>query len=222
MPHELSGEDECYVCEHAEQWVPTLCLRHTAHLICEAPEEQGYHNGAPELGASVECAKRPKLEDADEGRESRGKACSHACGHCGWMQQMQVGKDDACKEPEECCEACDERVENCRSRHAVHHAGVQHGNANCCGQIYISLEEWDNFCTARCDHQDVFCVTQNRVVEEDAKQHEGQRQHLLQLLFLWQSLPDRSCSVPTSKTNARKDVGHTKEKGASSTQPGKQ
>ena len=42
-----------------------------AHLVGKAPEEEGHHDGAPQLGHDVEEAERPVAQDCDRSHQPR-------------------------------------------------------------------------------------------------------------------------------------------------------
>ena len=78
---------------------------------------------------------------------------------------------------------------------------VQDGESDGTRKINVCLEKWNDFSPRfGCSHnQHVLCVTEDRVAEQDVKEHQAERKHLLYLLPWWQksgpaaSLPVVAC-----------------------------
>lgn len=65
VPDSLPREDEGHICTQSEKWVELLCLINLGDGVGESPEEDGHHNGSPQLGHDIEEAIGPVTKDGN-------------------------------------------------------------------------------------------------------------------------------------------------------------
>mmetsp|Transcript_39229 Transcript_39229/g.47508 ORF Transcript_39229/g.47508 Transcript_39229/m.47508 type:complete len:583 (+) Transcript_39229:534-2282(+) len=179
--HGTSGEDQCDVGTKTEQGVELLCFVNGGNLVGESPEEDGNHDGTPQLSHDVEQAVGPVAENGDRTKEAlSGPVKGSLTEFCG-VENITHGIHDERERSEESDEGEDADVEDHLDGQDVDQPVVQQHESDSHGQVHPSLEERNNFgsATRRGDDQHILGITKNRVVEQDAEEHQTQRKDLL-------------------------------------------
>ena len=98
-----------------------------------------------------------------------------------------VWVDEHRKEGKEGQKGPDASIENVALLHFVCEGRVQSRETDGSGQVDISLNERDDFSsTLWCgNHQNVFGVSQDGVIEQNSKEHQGEGDQLFAFLFGW-------------------------------------
>ena len=100
------------------------------------------------------------------------------------MQKATVGVDDQGKESKEGQKWNDTRIKNLLLVHTISHARIQASESDGRWKVHIRLDERDHLGATlwRRHHEDILCVSQDRVVEQNAEKHDAQRKKLLTLV----------------------------------------
>ena len=104
-----------------------------------------------------------------------------------WMQKGSIRIDHQGKEWKEDQKGNDTRIEDLILIHPVGHARIQARKSNGRRQIDIRLDKGNDFGSwfGRRDHEDIFGISQDCVIEENTKEHETKRNELLSFIGRW-------------------------------------
>ena len=111
------------------------------------------------------------------------------------VQNSTVWVDEHRKQGKEGQKGPHTSVENIALLHFVCKGGVDSGETDGSGQVDISLNERDHFGSTLwgSDHQYVLSVSQDGVVEQNSKEHQGEGNQLFAFLFRWDDRFDLRC-----------------------------
>ena len=131
----------------------------------------------------VEDGESPVADDRDGRGESGGEERGEPVAEGMRVQECLLGIDEEGEADKEGEEGGDDAVEDLLARVLVGELRVEHGEGDRAREVDVSLQEGDDLGTRlwRRHDEHVLGVTQDGVVEEDGKEHEAERQHLLQL-----------------------------------------
>mmetsp|Transcript_21540 Transcript_21540/g.59697 ORF Transcript_21540/g.59697 Transcript_21540/m.59697 type:complete len:461 (+) Transcript_21540:646-2028(+) len=143
--HSLAGENESNVGSQTEQRIELGGLLHSGNLVGKAPEQHGHHHGTPQLSHHVEQAEGPVAQDGNGACPALANVLQQGLAEGSGVQDVAHGVQQAGKGAEEDDEGDDAGVEQGLAAQHVGQLGVTHGEANGHGQVYVGLQEGNDF-----------------------------------------------------------------------------
>lgn len=171
---------------NVDDGVETLGFRDTANIVGETPEEEGQDDGTPHFGHDVEEGGRPGGDDV-HGSHEGGR---HIVREDGTFSPFLARADlvfkrvqDGTKEGKEGQKETKHGVKDLGTGHGEGHLGEDHHEDDGRRQDDTVLQPRDGGCVHGIQDEDVFEITQQRVVEAGEKHHGQERKHLLLLML---------------------------------------
>ena len=125
------------------------------------------------------------MEDGDRRGKAQRQHAAQVRAERHRVQQIAHRVDDPCEAAEEAQERAEDRVEERLAAEAVGEAGIEHSERDGARKVHPRLQKGNRLRGAawRRHDQHVLRVAKDGVVEEDAKEHDGERDDLFQLLL---------------------------------------
>ena len=155
------------------------------HLVGKTPKQERCHNTSPHFGHDVKHGEGPVANDCQGSRKPSWKERSKRVTERMGVQDGAIRVNDHCKEGKECQKGPDTGVKDVPLFHFVCQRCVDSCKPNGGGQVNISLDKWNDLgSTLRSgNHQNILCVSQDGVIEQNGKEHQGEWHKLFAFFF---------------------------------------
>ena len=142
---------------------------------------------SPHFCHDIKDGERPVTNDCQRRRKSGWQKRRQHITECVRMQHSTIWVQNNRKEGEKCQKGPNTGVKDVPLFHFIGQRCIDSRETNGSRQVYVSLDERDDFgSTFWCrDHQNIFRVSQNRVIEQYSEKHHGQGEQFFAFFLRW-------------------------------------